>query len=63
MIGNVVIPGGLVGLLIALPFIDSSPECHPARRKPVMIVAAIFALAIMALSILGYIEHFRGPHY
>ena len=63
MIGSVVIPGGLVGLLIALPFIDSSSERHPARRKRVMIVAAIFALAILALSILGYIEHFRGLHY
>jgi ubiquinol-cytochrome c reductase cytochrome b subunit len=62
VIGSVIVPCGLVGLLIALPFIDSSPERHPARRKPAMIVAVIFAIAILVLSILGYVEHFRGPN-
>ena len=61
-IGSVVIPGGLAGLLLALPFIDSAPERHPAQRKRVMLVAAIIAIAVLALSILGYIEHFRAPH-
>ncbi|OEU69325.1 MAG: hypothetical protein BA867_01830 [Desulfobacterales bacterium S5133MH16] len=57
VVGSVVIPGGLVGFLIALPFIDSSPERHPARRKMVMLVAAIIAIAVLALSIMGYLEH------
>jgi ubiquinol-cytochrome c reductase cytochrome b subunit len=63
VIGSVIIPGGLAGLLIALPFIDSSPERHPARRKLVMLVAAIIAIAVLALSIMGYIEHFRAPPF
>ena len=62
VIATVIIPGGLTGLLILLPFIDSSPQRHPARRKPVMLVAAILAIAVLVLSILGYMEHFPGPH-
>lgn len=62
VIGSVIIPGGLAGLLIVLPFIDSSTERHPIRRKPVMLVAVIIAIAILALSIMGYIEHFQAPH-
>ena len=62
MLGSVIIPGGLAGLLMVLPFIDSSPQRHPARRKAVMLIAAILAIAVLVLSILGYVEHFRGPH-
>ena len=57
IIATVIIPGGLAGLLIALPFIDSSPERHPARRKVVMLVAAIIVIAVFILSIMGYLEH------
>jgi ubiquinol-cytochrome c reductase cytochrome b subunit len=57
VIGSVIIPGGLAGLLIALPFIDASPERHPARRKMVMLIAAIIAIAVLVLSIMGYLEH------
>jgi ubiquinol-cytochrome c reductase cytochrome b subunit len=62
LIGSVIIPGGLVGLLIALPFIDSSPERHFFKRKMVLLGAAIITIALLALSILGYMEHFRTPH-
>ena len=62
VIGSVIIPGGLAGLLIALPFIDSSPERHPARRKKLMLVAAMIAIALVVLSIMGYLEHFRASH-
>lgn len=62
VIGSVIVPGGLAGLLIALPFIDSSPERHPARRKKVMLVAAIIAIGVLVLSVIGYMEHFRASH-
>jgi ubiquinol-cytochrome c reductase cytochrome b subunit len=62
VIGSVIIPGTLAGLLIALPFIDSSPERHPIRRKKVMLAASIIAIAVLVLSILGYVEHFLTPH-
>jgi ubiquinol-cytochrome c reductase cytochrome b subunit len=62
VIGSVIIPGGLAGLLIALPFIDSSSERHLARRKKVIVVAAIITIGVLVLSIMGYMEHFRASH-
>lgn len=62
VIGSVVIPGGLAGLLLALPFIDSSPERRLGRRKIVMLGAVIIVMVMLALSIMGYAEHFRTPH-
>ena len=62
VIATVIIPGGLTCLLITLPFIDSSPERHPARRKVVMLGAAIIAIVVLILSIMGYLAHYRAPH-
>lgn len=56
--GTALIPGGLVGLLFALPFLDRSSERHPARRKTTMLAAAIFVVVLLGLSIMGYIEHY-----
>ncbi len=62
VIAIVIIPGALVGLIIALPFLDRSPERHPARRKKMMLAAAMIAAVLMGLSIMGYLEHFGEPH-
>jgi ubiquinol-cytochrome c reductase cytochrome b subunit len=62
VIGSVIIPGGLVALLITLPFLDTSPDRHPARRKKVILVAGVIAIILLGLSILGYVEHFNEPH-
>jgi quinol-cytochrome oxidoreductase complex cytochrome b subunit len=62
VIGSVIIPGGLAALLIALPFLDTSPDHHPARRKKVILVAVIIAIILMGLSIMGYVEHFNETH-
>jgi len=61
VIATVIIPGALVGLIIALPFLDRSPERHPSRRKKMMLVATIIAAVLMGLSIMGYLEHFGEP--
>jgi len=61
VVGSVVIPSALVMLLVGLPFIDASPERHPARRKTVMLVAALIVLVLLGLSAMGYMEHFRLP--
>jgi ubiquinol-cytochrome c reductase cytochrome b subunit len=58
VLGTVVIPGGLFGLLAALPFLDSTAERDPARRIIVMIIAAVIVFGITGLSLMGYIEHF-----
>jgi ubiquinol-cytochrome c reductase cytochrome b subunit len=56
--GTVVIPGGLLGLMFALPFLDHSAERDPAKRIKVMTVAAFIIIILIGLSIMGYIEHF-----
>ena len=61
LIGTVVIPGGLVGLIFFLPFIDRSPERHPSKRLNVVIPAAAIGLILVGLSFMGYLEHFSGP--
>lgn len=62
VIGSVIIPGGLVVLLLALPFLDTSPDRHPARRKKVMLIAAVIVIILLGLSIMGYVEHFNENH-
>jgi ubiquinol-cytochrome c reductase cytochrome b subunit len=62
VIGSVIIPGGLAALLIALPFLDTSPDHHPARRQKVILVAVFIAIILLGLSIMGYIEHFNETH-
>ena len=62
VIGSVIIPGGLVALLIALPFLDTSPDRHPVRRKKVILIAVIIAIILAGLTIMGYIEHFNETH-
>jgi len=58
VIGSIIIPGGLAGLLIALPFFDRSPERHPARRWKTMTIGAAVGVALLALSVIGYLAHF-----
>jgi ubiquinol-cytochrome c reductase cytochrome b subunit len=58
VIGTVIIPGGLAALMMALPFVDQSPEHRPAKRLKVIIPAVIIAVIIIGLSVTGYIEHF-----
>ena len=52
-IATVVIPGGVVGLLLALPFLDRRPERHPAKRLPVMAGFALLGIGVAALTSLG----------
>ena len=62
VIGTVIIPLGLIVLLLALPFIDTSPERHIFGRKVVMLFSVIIVIALLTLSILGYLEHFGEIH-
>ena len=62
ILGSTIIPGALAGLLIALPYLDSSGRRHPSQRKSVMLIAVIIVAMILGLSIMGYIEHFGGSH-
>jgi ubiquinol-cytochrome c reductase cytochrome b subunit len=59
VIATVIIPGGLLALIVALPFLDRSPERHPLHRKKIMLVAAIITIVLLGLSFMGYMEHFE----
>ena len=61
VIATVIIPGGLAGLVFALPFLDRSSERHPARRKKIMLIATVIVTGLLALSVMGYIEHYGSP--
>ncbi len=61
-VGAVVIPGALAGLLLALPFLDRSPERRPLKRWKAMLFAGAIASAILILSFLSYLEHFGSSH-
>ncbi len=62
VIGSVIIPGGLMVLLLVLPFLDTSLDRHPARRKIVLLVAVVVVIILLGLSIMGYVEHFSENH-
>ena len=61
VLGSAIIPGGLVFLFGALPFLDRSPERRPSKRMGVMIATAVVLAALTALSFMGYVEHFMRP--
>jgi ubiquinol-cytochrome c reductase cytochrome b subunit len=58
MVGMLVIPGGLIALLLALPWLDRNPERDPARRKMAMLVTGLIVGILGTLSLIGYFEHF-----
>ena len=60
IVGSMIIPGGLIGLLFALPVIDRSPGRHPIGRWKLMLASAVITISIIGLSIMGYVEHFVG---
>lgn len=62
LVGNVVIPGGLIVFLMLLPFLDTSPERRPGQRKWIMLTAGIIAIGLLGLSLSGYLMHFNPTH-
>jgi ubiquinol-cytochrome c reductase cytochrome b subunit len=52
-VGSFVLPTVLVLLLIAVPFLDKSPERHPLKRLPAITTGLTILFAIIALNIKG----------
>ena len=59
VVGSTLIPGALLGGLVALPWIDRAPHRITHRRIRRLIVVGL-ALAIGVLSLMGYLEHHVG---
>lgn len=62
LVGNVIIPGGLVVFLMLLPFLDTSSERRPGQRKVIMLIAGIIAVGLLGLTLSGYLLHFNQAH-
>lgn len=62
VLGTTVIPGVLVTLLMALPYLDRSVETRFVQRKWILLLSGAVAAAILILSVMGYLEHFGSPH-
>jgi quinol-cytochrome oxidoreductase complex cytochrome b subunit len=66
LLGGIVVPGLLVGLLAAWPWLDKSPReaagvwFHPARRRQNRVFLAVLAL-VLVLAVVG--TFFRGPYW
>jgi quinol-cytochrome oxidoreductase complex cytochrome b subunit len=66
LLGGVVVPGLLVALLAAWPWLDRSPReaagvwFHPSRRRQ----NAVFLAILVAIAVLGVVgTFFRGPYW
>lgn len=51
LIATQVVPGLVIGSLFLLPFVDRSEERRPWRRPIAMIIALIYILAIIILTL------------
>jgi len=61
LVAGVLIPGGIIGGLIALPFIDRNPHTATRFRKVAVVTFTIFMVAWIILTIVGFA--FRGPNW
>jgi ubiquinol-cytochrome c reductase cytochrome b subunit len=52
-IATVVIPGLVVGLLLALPFLDRGPDRHAMKRPLIMAAFGVLGVGIVSLTYLG----------
>lgn len=56
VLGVVVIPGLVVLLLFALPFLDRSAKRHFSKRVPVVATTAVLAIGVVGLTIASFLE-------
>ena len=57
VIGTVGLPFLFILLLILLPFLDKNPERNPLKRKIVLPIGIIIVLAILGLTLSGYLSN------
>jgi len=61
LVAGVLLPGGIIVALIALPFIDRSPHTAARFRKVAVVTFTLFMVAWILLTIIGFA--FRGPDW
>lgn len=61
ILSTAVIPATLMALLLGLPFLDRTPERHPARRWKTLVTGAIIALILLGLGATSFYQHYLTP--
>jgi len=58
-VGILVVPGIIIGLLIAAPFVDTSPERRPWKRPVAM---GLYSTVLLGMVALGYLSFWQDRH-
>lgn len=61
MVAGVLVPGGIILGLVALPYIDRNPHLAPRYRKVAVATFTIFLVVWVVLTLIGFM--FRGPNW
>ncbi len=61
MVAGILVPGGIIGGLIALPFLDRNPHTATKFRKVAVTAFTTFMVVWIILTLIGFA--FRGPNW
>lgn len=61
LVAGVLVPGAIIGGLVALPFIDRNPDTRQRNRKVAVATFTIFMVVWILLTVIGFA--FRGPNW
>lgn len=61
LIAGVLVPGAIIGGLVALPYIDRNPSLMPQARRIARATFTIFMVVWILLTLVGFA--FRGPNW
>ena len=61
LVAGVLVPGAIVGGLVALPYIDRNPALSPRLRRVARTTFTIFLVVWIGLTLVGFA--FRGPNW
>jgi quinol-cytochrome oxidoreductase complex cytochrome b subunit len=61
LVAGILVPGAIVGGMIALPYLDRSPERSIERRRVAVWTFTLFLVIWVMLTVIGFA--FRGPNW
>ena len=61
LVAGVLVPGAIVGGLIALPYIDRNPRISAEARRVARVTFTVFLVVWIGLTLVGFA--FRGPNW
>jgi quinol-cytochrome oxidoreductase complex cytochrome b subunit len=61
LVAGVLVPGAIIGGLMALPYLDRNPQLAPQARRVARVVFTIFLVVWIVLTLIGFA--FRGPNW